>query len=188
MGKNTSNDIFFLKELERKLSSVMLDEDENNNADNLNLGIDDDVNLVFNLYKNIFSDLKSACEICRNEKNEFFMKKIRFSIERLENINNCMKDQLEKYCVSDKEPMTLDENTYRIRFGYPYGENGIDDAEFYQDMESMIRIGENLTEYGRDAIKRKDVGKIINFEYSIVFLQLDLYNVFGIYVKISFIR
>ena len=59
----------------------------------------------------------------------------------------------------------------------------------YQDMESMIRIGENLTEYGRDAIKRKDVGKIINFEYSIVFLQqLDLYNVFGIYVKISFIR
>ena len=39
MGKNTSNDIFFLKELERKLSSVMLDEDENNNADNLNLGI-----------------------------------------------------------------------------------------------------------------------------------------------------
>lgn len=116
------------------------------------------------------------------------MKKIRFSIERLENINNCMKDQLEKYCVSDKEPMTLDENTYRIRFGYLYGENGIDDAEFYQDMESMIRIGENLTEYGRDAIKRKDVGKIINFEYSIVFLQLDLYNVFGIYVKISFIR
>ena len=96
MGKNTSNDIFFLKELERKLSSVMLDEDENNNADNLNLGIDDDVNLVFNLYKNIFSDLKSACEICRNEKNEFSMKKIRFSIERLENINNCMKDQLEK--------------------------------------------------------------------------------------------
>lgn len=55
-------------------------------------------------------------------------------------------------------------------------------------MESMIRIGEDLTEYGRDAIKRKDTGKIINFEYSIVFLQLDLYNVFGIYVKISFIR
>ena len=181
MGKNTSNDIFFLKELELKLSGVRLDEDENNNADNLDINIDKDTDLVFNLYKNIFSDLKSACEIYKNEKNEFSIKKIRFSIERLKNINNYMKDQLEKYCASDKEPMALDENTYRIRFGYPYGENGISDKEFYQDMESMIRIGEGLTEYGRDAIKRKDTGKIINFEYSIVFLQLDLYNVFGIY-------
>ena len=183
MGKNTSNDIFFLKQLERKLSSVMLDEAENNNTDSLDINIDKDTDLVFNLYKNIFSDLKSACEICRNEKNEFSMKKIRFSIERLENLNNCMKDQLEKYCASDQEPMALDENTYRIRFSYPYGENGIDDAEFYSDMASMIRIGENLTEYGRDAIKKKDTGKIINFEYSIVFLQLDLYNVFGSYFK-----
>ena len=183
MSENTSNDIFFLKELERKLSSVMLDEDENNNADSLNIDIDKDTDIVFNLYKNIFSDLKSAYGIYKNEKNEFSMKKIQFSIERLENINNYMKDQLEKYCVIDKEPMALDENTYRIRFGYPYGENGIDDAEFYRDMESMIRIGEGLTEYGRDAIKKKDVGKIINFEYSIVFLQLDLYNVFGIYFK-----
>ena len=54
MGKNTSNDIFFLKELERKLSSVMLDEDENNNADNLNLGIDDDVNRYLICIKTFF--------------------------------------------------------------------------------------------------------------------------------------
>lgn len=183
MSEKTLKDIFFLKNIERKLSSVMLDKDENNSVDNLDIDIDKNTDAVFDLYKSIFSDLKIAYRICKSEKNEFSMKKIKFNIDRLETMNNYLKEQLEKYSISDTETMDLDENTYRIRFGYPYGENGIEDAEFYQDMEYMIRTGENLIKYGRDAIKSKNTGKIINFEYSIVFLQLDLYNVFGVYFK-----
>lgn len=182
MSEKVLNDIFLLKELERKLIIFnSKNKEKNDNVNNLDIDIETNTGMVFDLYKTIFSDLKKALDYCNSKENSFCMRKIRSNIDRLETMNNYIKDQLEKYSEGRAGAMTLDENTYRIQFCYPYGENGINSAEFHNNMDAMIRRGKDLIEYGRNAVNSKEAGRIINFEYSIVFLQLDLYNVFGAY-------
>ena len=181
MSEKILNDLFFLKNVESQLAHIALDKEENYLVNNLD--IDKSTDAIFDIYTTIFSDLKSIHRICNSKKDEFSKKKFKFNIDRLETLNNYIRDQLTKYISNDIETMSLDENTYKMRFSYPYGENGIDNSQFHSNMDSLIKKGAQLTEYGRNAAKKRSKSNLVNFEYSIIFLELDLYNVFDVYFR-----